>query len=171
MIKLKYFSIISILLIISLVSQAYGAEGVIGEQELFVKGNKWDFKNQENTIIIVGNVKAKSPDFILWCEHLTVIYNELKNSSEQGVSNQKLEEVHAKENVIIDLNNGYTTTSDKADYSKSDQKIILTGNATVRSPTNQVSGCIITYDLVSESHTVESCPEEPVKGNIRQKIQ
>ncbi len=59
MIKLKYFSIISILLIISLVSQTYGAEGVIGEQELFVKGNKWDFKNQENTIIILITYKAQ----------------------------------------------------------------------------------------------------------------
>ncbi len=158
-IRLAGIGLLAALLCVSGISIA--AEGTIGEKELFVEGNKWEFKNKENKVVIVGEVKATSPNFILWCDHLTVLYSTNQNTSQPtGLEKQKLEEVHAEEGVIVDLMNGYIVTSDLADYSKRDQKIIFTGHAKVKSETSQMEGCAIIYDLEAGSYSVESCPEQ-----------
>ena len=155
--------------LISLVNpnSSKSAEGYLGDSDLFVVGDKWEFKNRENKVLINNKVKAKNPDFVLRCENLIV---HLENASDQPnpvTTVQNVREVNASNNVVILMNNGYTTFSDKADYFKKNNLFILSGNASVKSATNYVKGCVITYHVDTGAYEIDSCPDQSAKGSIK----
>jgi lipopolysaccharide transport protein LptA len=80
---------------------------------------------------------------------------------------QNVEEVNALNNVVILMNNGYTAFSDKADYSKKSNLLILSGNARIKSATNDVKGCVITYHTDTGVYKIDSCPDQSAKGSIK----
>lgn len=146
----------------------FSAEGYIGESDLFVEGDRWELFHDKNKLIITGQAKAKSKNFTLWSDKLTVYYDENTKEGKESKSNKDIKQLIAEKNVIIDLENGYTSFSEKAEYFRSTQKVILTESPVVKSETNEVKGCIITYDLVSKSYTIDSCPDEKAGTIIKE---
>lgn len=143
------------------------AEGYLGDSNLFVVGDKWELKNRENKVIIKHNVRAKNPDFELQCEDLVVHFENVSDQSNPVTTAQNVKEVNAANKVVILMNNGYTTFSDKADYFKKTNILILSGNASIKSTTNYVKGCVITYHIETGAYEIDSCPDQSAKGSIK----
>lgn len=158
--KLKYLA----LLYLVVPTICPGGQGYIGDSKLFVEGEKWLFENKLNRVTIKDKVKAKSPDFSLISDNLIVYYESISVSEQQ--SSQQVTKAIAEGEVIIDLNNGYTTFSDSAVYKKAEATFVLQGNVKVKSLTNEVSGCKITYQIATESYVIEECEDQKARGKI-----
>ncbi len=164
LIKISLF----LLIISTIASTSFAAEGFVGDSNLQVKGDSMEFKPAENIIIIRKNAKVKSTDFELECDELTVIQEDDSNSSDKKHTSEKIKELIALENVVIQMKNGYTAFSGRAEYFKDTQKIILKDNPVIRTDKNLVKGCIIIYHLDTGSYNIESCPDQQATGNIIQ---
>ncbi len=163
------FKIYLLLLIVSAIASiSFAAEGFVGDSNLHVEGDKWEFKSADNTLIIRKNAKAKSTDFELECEELTVIQEDDSSSTDKKHTSEKVKELIAIDNVVIQMKNGYTAFSGRAEYFKDTQKIILKDNPVIRTDKNLVKGCIIIYHLDTGSYNIESCPDQQATGNIIQ---
>jgi lipopolysaccharide transport protein LptA len=159
---MKKAILIFVILFVSVISLA--AQGYIGDSKLFVEGNKWTFKNEPKRVVINSNVKAKSPDFLLWSDNLVVFCEKPSDKNEN--SSQQVTEAQAKGNVIIYFMNGYTAYSDFLEYKKKTKQFILIGNEKIKSINNQVSGCKIIYSIDSKKYTIESCKDQKANGMI-----
>jgi lipopolysaccharide transport protein LptA len=162
-----FLFIVAVLLSVVTPNISMSAEGYLGDSNLFVVGDKWEFKNKESKVIIQDKVKAKNPDFELQCEELIVHFENPSGQSNLVTTAQNVEEVNALNNVVILMNNGYTAFSDKADYSKKNNLLILSGNARIKSATNDVKGCVITYHTDTGAYEIDSCPDQSAKGSIK----
>ncbi|WP_028580932.1 LptA/OstA family protein [Desulfogranum japonicum] len=155
----KQYIIPGILLLLAVIPcSLYAAQGYLGKSKMYIEGDYWEMLHDENLLTITGNVFTKSENMELWCEKMVVFFEKDDTASNDSGSNSKqISKIIATKNVKIDLKNGYTTFSDKAEYIKKRQEVTLSENPIIKNEVNEVRGCLITYFLNSKSYTVESC--------------
>ncbi|AGF78779.1 hypothetical protein UWK_02238 [Desulfocapsa sulfexigens DSM 10523] len=165
----KPIALFTILLAIaSYVPQIKAAEGYIGASKLHVIGDYWEFKNKENIIIITKDVVATSTNMKIECQKLVILHENISNSGDEKMA-EKVKKLIATNDVKIQINNGHSTSSGKAEYDKEDDKIILTEHPIAYLGEHEVTGCKITYYIENASYEVESCPDQKATGTITPK--
>lgn len=114
------------------------------KKQVTITSDTMEALSDQNIVIFKGNVVAVE-DFTICSDELYIHYDE----------NKDISEIEAGGNVRIFQDNK-TSTSDRAVYSRTDRKVVLTGKPQVKQCTDTIKGDRITVFLDKDNAMVES---------------
>lgn len=114
------------------------------KKQVTITSDTMEALSAQNIVIFKGNVVAVE-DFTICSDELYIHYDE----------NKDISEIEAGGNVRIFQDNK-TSTSDRAVYSRTDRKVVLTGKPQVKQCTDTIKGDRITVFLDKDNAMVES---------------
>lgn len=103
------------------------------DEPTYIRANSLTLKSEENAFIYTGNVEVKQGEMILTSDILEGTYND-KNEIQQLV---------AKQNVVITKGDEMKALSDKATYESSTEIMTLTEN-----PSLEQKGSLLSADVI-----------------------
>jgi lipopolysaccharide export system protein LptA len=117
--------------------------------------DSFEIDNKRHVVTFIGNVEAVRDDMNIKCQKIELFYENLSGDNDPGEGQVKVLEIIATENVRISRPEGGIATAEKAVYDQKDEKVVLTGNPTVKQGTDFVEGSKITLFLKEERIVVE----------------
>lgn len=141
-------------LLLIMCGQALAADprGIPKKVPTTITSDRMDYDANAQTVIFLGNVHVKRPDFELWSEKMTVYLDKSgkNNESLQGAGGMEAGDINrivAEKNVRLASENN-TGTSDKATYYAKEDKFVMEGHPVLRdNKQNTVSGTSIVHYL------------------------
>jgi lipopolysaccharide export system protein LptA len=126
-----------------------------------ITSNSMDYDANAQTLLFLGNVHVKRPDFELWSEKMTVYLDKsgksngsAAQSSTAGMEAGNIERIVAEENVRLKSESN-TGTSKKATYYAKEDKFVMEGNPVLKdNKQNTVTGTRIVHFLSSNRSQV-----------------
>jgi lipopolysaccharide export system protein LptA len=135
-------------------------------QSILIKSNSLEVDNKKRVVTFTGNVDARRGDLIINCEKMFVYYSGTMTDDTSQKSDIKIEKIVANGGVRISRPSGGLATAEEAVYYQQDEKVILTGNPTVKQGEDVVEGSTITLYLREERSIVEGSDGKQVKAVI-----
>jgi len=135
-------------------------------QPIVVKSNSLEVDNKKRVVIFTGNVDARQNDLVILCEKMFVHYSGTMTNDPSQKTDLKMEKIIAKGGVRISRPGGGLATAEEAVYYHHDEKVILTGNPSVKQGEDFVEGYRITLYLREDRSTVEGSDGKPVRAVI-----
>ena len=98
-----------------------------------ITSDRMDYDAIAQTVVFLGNVYVKRPDFELWAEKMTIYLekSESGNATAAGMEAGNIERIIAERNVRLKSENN-TGTSDKATYFPREDKLVMEGRPVLR---------------------------------------
>jgi lipopolysaccharide export system protein LptA len=166
------FSLILAVSLCLLVAPVIGADRVpkdLGKdkgQSIVIKSNSLEVDNKKRVVAFTGDVDARRDDLIINCDKMFVYYSGNMRSDPSQKSDLKMEKIVAKGGVRISRPSGGLATAEEAVYYQSDERVVLTGNPTVKQGDDMVEGTTITLYLREDRSIVEGSDGKQVKAVI-----
>jgi lipopolysaccharide export system protein LptA len=135
-------------------------------QSIVVKSDSLEVDNKERVMTFTGNVDARRDDFIINCDKMFVYYSGTMTNDPSQKNDLKIEKIVAKGGVRISRPSGGLATAEEAVYYHGDEKVILSGNPTVKQGEDVVEGSRITLYLREDRSVVEGSDGKQVKAVI-----
>jgi lipopolysaccharide export system protein LptA len=135
-------------------------------QSIVVKSNSLEVDNKKRVVTFTGDVDARRGDLIINCEKLFVYYSGTMTDDPSQKSDLKVEKIVATGGVRISRASGGLATAEEAVYYQQDEKVILTGNPTVKQGKDVVEGSTITLYLREDRSVVEGSDGKQVRAVI-----
>ena len=136
------------------------------EGAIVIKSDRLEIDEKARTVKFEGHVHATNEHFVMQCERMVVQYVETPADKQKGEESARIQMITATGEVKISRKNGGDATADKAIYYQVDEKLVLTGNPTVKQGTDSVEGSQITLFLREDRSIVEGSPDRKVKAVI-----
>ena len=114
---------------------------------IVIKSNTMVVNNTLKLVTFTGDVKAEKDDFVIDCDKMTAYYESMSDQSVKQEETTKINKIVASGNVIINRAEGGVATAEKATYHQKDERMVLTGNPTVKRGSDVVKGEQITIFL------------------------
>jgi lipopolysaccharide export system protein LptA len=134
------------------------AGGMNKQDPIYITSDRMEADRQKNVLTYVGQVVAIQGDMTLRSDKLTTYFDPDLQQIKQAVAEGKQVRMTQGER---------TATGTKAVFDGVAQTITMTGSPVVRQANSEISGCKITYFMVEDRVTVESCKEIPrINGTI-----
>ena len=118
-----------------------------------ITSSRMDYNANNQTVIFLGNVYVKRPDFELWSEKMTVYLDKSEKSKEgspqaaEGMEAGDIDRIVAEKNVRLKSENN-SGTCDKATYYAKEDKFVMEGRPVLRdTKQSTVSGRTIVHYL------------------------
>jgi len=156
-------AVAALLLLLVCGRQATAAEqgGIPRNVPTTITSDRMDYDANAQTLVFLGNVHVKRPDFELWSEKMTVYLDKSGKttdsaapSSTAGMEAGNIERIVAEKNVRLKSENN-TGTSDKATYYAKEDKFVMEGNPILKdNKQNTVTGTRIVHFLSSNRSQV-----------------
>jgi lipopolysaccharide export system protein LptA len=158
----------SLAVAVLLLFMVYGRQATAAEQSgiprkvpTTITSDRMDYDANAQTLVFLGNVHVKRPDFELWSEKMTVYLDKSGKSNESaaqsstaGMEAGNIERIVAEKNVRLKSENN-TGTSEKATYYAKEDKFIMEGNPVLKdNKQNTVTGTRIIHFLSSNRSQV-----------------
>jgi len=126
-----------------------------------ITSDRMDYDANAQTVVFLGNVHVKRPDFELWSEKMTIYLDRSGRSSDDaaqssaaGMEAGNIERIVAERNVRLKSENN-TGTSDKARYYAREDKLIMEGRPVLKdNKQNSIIGTTIIHYLSSNRSQV-----------------
>ncbi len=118
-------------------------------------------------ITLSGKVNIELGDFRIDCTRMLINYTEMTSDNGTEIGSD-VSKIIALGNVIITRTTGEKATSERAEYLKNEEKIILTDNPVIESGSSTIEGCNIIIHLTTNSVEVLGCDGKPTRGTIYQ---
>jgi lipopolysaccharide export system protein LptA len=135
-------------------------------QSIVIKSNSLEVDNKKRVVTFTGNVDARRDDLIINCDKMFVYYSGTVTNDPSQKSDLKMEKIVAKGGVRISRPSGGLATAEEAVYYHGDEKVILTGNPTVKQGEDVVEGSTITLYLREDRSIVEGSDGKQVRAVI-----
>jgi lipopolysaccharide export system protein LptA len=135
-------------------------------QSIVIKSNSLEVDNKKRVVTFTGDVDARRDDLIINCDKMFVYYSGNMTSDPSQKNDLKMEKIVAKGGVKISRPSGGLATAEEAVYYQSDERVILTGNPTVKQGDDTVEGSTITLYLREDRSIVEGSDGKQVKAVI-----
>ena len=138
-----------------------------GTGPIVIKSNTLEMNNELKIVTFKGDVNAKKDSFVINCDNMLVYYKSSPSEPGKGDENKTgIDKVVATGHVIINRAEGGMATAEKAIYYQEDEKMVLTGNPTVKQGSDLVKGDRITIFLNEDRSIVESSKDSKVSVTI-----
>jgi len=113
-----------------------------------IESNKLEIDNKQNIITFIGNVDARLETTTMQCQKMQVYFYYEKTSNPQNAKKKEpnINRIIATGDVMIRRTDGQAT-AEKAVYYQKDEKVVLSGNAMLKSGTELLEGPVITISL------------------------
>jgi lipopolysaccharide export system protein LptA len=166
------FSVIMVIWLCFIASAAMAADKVRKDegkgkgQSIVIKSDTLEVDNQKRVVTFTGNVDARRDDLIIDCEKMFVYYSGTVTSDPTQKNELKIEKIVANGGVRISRPSGGLATAEQAVYYHGDEKVILTGNPTVKQGEDVVEGSTITLYLREDRSIVEGSDGKQVRAVI-----
>jgi lipopolysaccharide export system protein LptA len=135
-------------------------------QSIVIKSNSMEVDNKKRVVTFTGNVDARRGDLIINCEKMFAYYSGTMTEDPSQKGDLKIEKIVAKGGVRISRPTGGLATAQEAVYYQQDEKVILTGNPTVKQGEDVVEGSTITLYLKEDRSIVEGSDGKQVRAVI-----
>jgi lipopolysaccharide export system protein LptA len=135
-------------------------------QSIVIKSNSLEVDNKKRVVTFTGNVDARRGDLIINCEKMFVYYSGTMTDDPSQKSDLKIEKIVAKGEVRISRPTGGLAMAEEAVYYQQDEKVVLTGNPTVKQGEDVVEGSTITLYLREDRSIVEGSDGKQVRAVI-----
>jgi lipopolysaccharide export system protein LptA len=134
------FAFAAILLLMLCSREATAAEQRGSHRDIptTITSDRMDYDANAQTVVFLGNVYVKRPDFELWAEKMTIYLDnsgrsggDAAQSSATGMEAGNIERIVAERNVRLKSEKN-TGTSDKATYYAREDKLVMEGRPVLR---------------------------------------
>ncbi|RLC32526.1 MAG: lipopolysaccharide transport periplasmic protein LptA [Deltaproteobacteria bacterium] len=142
-----------------------GSENVPSEP-ITIKSKTLEMNNELKMVTFSGDVNAKKDDFIINCDKMFVYYDNLPDKLRGQEGRTRINKIVALGHVIINRANGGQATAEKAVYHQKDERMVLTGNPTVKRGEDLVKGDRIIIFFKEERSVVEGSEKQKVSVTI-----
>ena len=133
---------------------------------ILIKSQRLEMNNMLKVVTFTGDVKANYDNFIIDCDKMIAYYVNMPDQQEKEKETLNIDKIVAMGNVIINRAEGGVATAEEATYYQEDERIILTGNPTVKQGNDVVKGERITIFLKEDRSVVEGSEEQKVTVTI-----
>lgn len=172
MLSIKKISSVFVMML-WLVSPVYAATDLIKgspEEPLEITANKMEAFHEKNLVVFSGNACVIRGNTSLKSDRIYLYYKkEPVKKQKTGVietaGSGELDKVEARGNVLL-IQGDRTASADEALYVRESNKIIMTGNATLKEGKNIIRGDRVIVFLSEDRGIVESDPHKQVKAVI-----
>ncbi|MFP3869322.1 MAG: lipopolysaccharide transport periplasmic protein LptA [Syntrophobacteria bacterium] len=131
-----------------------------------IESDRLEAEEQERQVVFQGHVVATQGDLTIEGDRLTVFYQEEDPGTvENGSLARRVDRIVIEGHVRISQRN-CLATGERAVYSRSDNKVVLTGEPRVQRDKDVIQGTSITLFLDSEKSIIEGAPNQPVEATI-----
>lgn len=169
--KKHYVLILTFLLILSF--KVYADNNFLGklsDKPMEITSNRMEVIKDKQLVVFSGNAKIKQGKSLLKSDKLFLYFTtesdkknkigkiEIQNSGD-------LERIEAKGNVYL-YHETRIATGNEAIYYRDSNKVVMTGNATLKDGQNYIKGDSVIVFLDENRGTVEGSPLKPVKAII-----
>ncbi|MBN1850217.1 MAG: hypothetical protein JW932_16715 [Deltaproteobacteria bacterium] len=137
-----------------------------GSSDAVVIGsNRLEIDNKQHIITFTGDVDARLETSTMQCQKMLVYFYYQKDLNPQDSKKREpnIDRIIATDNVIILLTDGQAT-AEKVVYYQKDEKVVLSGNATLKRGAEILEGPVITISL-KEDHVTVGGPESSGLGD------
>jgi len=137
------------------------------EQEpIVIESKTLEMNNELKLVTFSGDVNAKKDDFVIDCNKMFVYYENPPTQKETGEVEAKINKIVATGRVRINRAQGGVAAAENAVYYQQDEKIVLTGNPTVKQENDLLEGDRITIFLKENRSVVEGSEGKKVSVTI-----
>lgn len=133
---------------------------------IVIKSQSMEMNNMLKVVTFMGDVKANYDNFIIDCDKLVAYYADMPDQQEKEKGTPNINKIVATGNVIINRAEGGVANAEEATYYQEDERIILTGNPTLKQGDDVVKGERITIFLNEDRSVVEGSKEQKVTVTI-----
>ena len=128
--------IFAAILLLMMCGQATAAEqpGTQRNIPTTIKSDRMDYDAHAQTVLFLGNVYVKRPDFELWAEKMTIYLDKsdgVAQSSSTGMEAGNIDRIVAEKNVRLKSETN-TGTSDKMTYYTKEDKLVMEGRPVLK---------------------------------------
>jgi lipopolysaccharide export system protein LptA len=168
----KLFSLIMVAWLCLVASPSVSADRVQKDlekgkgQTIVIKSNRLEVDNKKRVVTFTGHVDARRGDLIINCEKMFVYYSGTMTDDPSQKGDLKIEKIVAVGEVRITRPSGGLAMAEEAVYYQQDEKVILTGNPTVKQGEDVVEGSTITLYLREDRSVVEGSDGKQVRAVI-----
>lgn len=166
--KIKSPLIFTIILMMVLPSYVKGESSFKGMPDkkgsIIVNSDMVEINDSKGMVLFSGNVKARSEDFTIQCDRMTLYYRKRAVKGKISSNGVVVERIVAKGGVRIKRKIGGEARADCAEYLSRENKIVLTGNPVVKHGEDFIEGFKITFFLKNNRSIIEGSPESKVKA-------
>ena len=135
-------------------------------QSIVIKSKTMEMNNALKMATFMGDVNATRDDFVITCDTMQVFYERMPALNGRQESKPKLNRIIATGNVSINRSDGVQATAEEARYYQEDEKMVLTGDPSMKRGDDLVKGDRITIFLKEERSVVEGSEEQKVSVTI-----
>ena len=133
---------------------------------IVIKSQRLEMNNMLKVVTFTGDVKANYDNFIIDCDKMIAYYVDMPSQQVKEKKTLNIDKIIAMGNVIINRAEGGVATADEATYDQEFERLILTGNPTVKQGNDVVKGERITIFLNEDRSVVEGSEEQKVTVTI-----
>lgn len=137
-----------------------------GSGPLVIKSESLELDDQKKEVTFRGSVHATRDDFEIDCEQMLVRYADPSEGKQEDLTNARIKEIVATGKVVIRRAQGGVATAERAVFSQGDEKVVLTGNPSVKQGNDLVEGEKITIFLRENRSVVEGSRDNRVRAVI-----
>ncbi len=153
---------------------AAAPQGATKKVPTTITSERMDYNAGDQTVLFLGDVHVKRPDFELWSKKMTVYLEKSGKGSEHssqtasmgGMEAGDIDHIVAEENVRLKSESN-TGTCDKATYYAKEDKFVMEGNPVLRdSKQSVISGKTVVHYLSSNRSQVIGGPGRGVSATF-----
>ncbi len=143
-----------------LVSSYVGSEAMqkttekAAPEPIAITSKSMEMNNKLKLVTFLGDVNAKSDDFVINCNKMLVYYENPPGQKAPGEVEAKINKIVATGDVKISRVQGGVATAENAVYYQGDEKIVLTGSPALTRKNDLLEGDQITIFLKEDRVTV-----------------
>jgi len=135
-------------------------------QSIVIKSKTMEMNNALKMVTFMGDVNATREDLIIDCDKMQVFYDSLPAQDGGEAAKPEFNKIIATGNVRIKRSDGVQATAEEAQYYQEDERMVLTGDPTMKRGDDLVKGDRITIFLKEERSVVEGSEEQKVSVTI-----
>ncbi len=143
-----------------------GLQDKVSPKPMIIKSKTLEWDDEKKTVTFTGDVNAQKDDFVVDCEKMFVYYTASSDEQEKGDFAKGVDRIVATGQVRITRSGGGVAEAEKAVYYQGDEKLVLTGNPSVKQGNDLVKGDRITIFLKENRSIVESTGRERAQAII-----
>jgi len=138
----------------------------VSSKPIVIKSRTLEVDNAKKIATFTGDVNATKDDFVVDCQKMFVYYKSSPGEERKGEFSNGIDRIIATGQVRVTRKEGGLATAEKAVYFQDSEKIVLTGNPSVKQGNDVVRGDRIIIFLKENRTIVESTGKKRAQAII-----